>query len=831
MAPSEVGAADAAPPADTKPQKQRKPSAAKGKGKQATAAAAEADPAGDAAGAAPQAGAAGAEVAGKKKRNNNPGVRIQGGRVYDSENGTTCHQCRQKTVEVKAKCRACTLYFCPRCLENRYHERVEEVNQIEGWRCPRCRSECNCSNCRKKAGLQATGILAGVAKTAGFSSASELAAESGAPSRPASAAAPRPRPKRQASAATELADDSEFGERPAPMPGPQPVAVHKAGAGAAGGRRACGPAWASALPDVAEVPEGVCAGQLAACLELIQVFSGRLGLRSPSLPTLAAELLQPSVEEAGAQLAGDCAHDSLLAAVHCRVLEKVRSAWGVQGPVGLGAWQGIMRAYYAAWQLGNSWRLQAEHGPPAIAGELFTRPAEQRQGGEPAAVVEEGGADGAEGEGEEAAAAGGGAAPVAAVDYPAGGYFGVHPAARVQMLHDLLHDALDLFEFRRAWCRCVAVGACLRKQEIEAAMGVCAEEDKERKSELAEVRREAKEALKQQRNQQIAMLIASADGRALTLEEQRELMEAARQKAEATTNAAAAAKVQALSGRVLPPSVRANVLGEDRDGRRYLQLQTAAVLTGGAHVIVHAGPAGEAGGGARAEALGCQTDAAALAAALHEHGRREGPLRHALTHAYKLKLPKQQEQQRPEAEAGGQPAPGGGGGGDDGSAGGGAGGRGAGGAKDHPLREGSQEAEGPRSQDQGRRGSGEGTCGSADAGGSSGAKGGQEASREPKQAKRGGKRGKQQPVVEDAAAPPAEAQPAAGKRGRKRGAPPAGEQAAPADEAGPAPKRGCNAKPVPEPAAAAGGKAKQRRSGRKVVGAELPTKVDDMLVA
>lgn len=27
-----------------------------------------------------------------KKRNSNPGVRVIGGRVYDSENGTTCHQ-------------------------------------------------------------------------------------------------------------------------------------------------------------------------------------------------------------------------------------------------------------------------------------------------------------------------------------------------------------------------------------------------------------------------------------------------------------------------------------------------------------------------------------------------------------------------------------------------------------------------------------------------------------------------------------------------------------------------------------------------------------------
>ena len=42
--------------------------------------------------------------------------RPQGGRVYDSENGTTCHQCRQKTIETKAKCTKCTLYFCPKCV-------------------------------------------------------------------------------------------------------------------------------------------------------------------------------------------------------------------------------------------------------------------------------------------------------------------------------------------------------------------------------------------------------------------------------------------------------------------------------------------------------------------------------------------------------------------------------------------------------------------------------------------------------------------------------------------------------------------------------------------
>lgn len=110
----------------------------------------------------------------KRVRRKDPGVRLQGGRIYDSANGTTCHQCRQKTAEVKAACTRCPMHFCPRCLENRYSERVEEVNATGTWECPKCRKECNCSNCRKKQGLQATGILATIAKRAGFGSVSAL---------------------------------------------------------------------------------------------------------------------------------------------------------------------------------------------------------------------------------------------------------------------------------------------------------------------------------------------------------------------------------------------------------------------------------------------------------------------------------------------------------------------------------------------------------------------------------------------------------------------------------------------------------------------------------
>ena len=45
-------------------------------------------------------------------------------------------QCRQKTIETKAKCKKCTLWWCPRCLLNRYGEAVDKVI---------C---CMCINCR-----------------------------------------------------------------------------------------------------------------------------------------------------------------------------------------------------------------------------------------------------------------------------------------------------------------------------------------------------------------------------------------------------------------------------------------------------------------------------------------------------------------------------------------------------------------------------------------------------------------------------------------------------------------------------------------------------------
>lgn len=124
----------------------------------------------------------------KGKRTKCPGVRKVGRKIYDSENGTTCHQCRQKTMELVAACKndskpctsakkknePCNLKFCHKCLTNRYGEKAEEVKLLDGWHCPKCRGICNCSFCRKKRGDEPTGILIHRAKATGYESVSQL---------------------------------------------------------------------------------------------------------------------------------------------------------------------------------------------------------------------------------------------------------------------------------------------------------------------------------------------------------------------------------------------------------------------------------------------------------------------------------------------------------------------------------------------------------------------------------------------------------------------------------------------------------------------------------
>ncbi|KAJ9147373.1 hypothetical protein P3X46_029546 [Hevea brasiliensis] len=123
------------------------------------------------------------EVAGqqeKKGRSNCHVVRVIGSRIYDSRDGKTCHQCRQKTRDFAASCKnqkgnkQCPINYCHKCLLNRYGEKAEEVALFDEWKCPKCRGICNCSLCMKKRGHKPTGILVHTAKENGFSSVSEL---------------------------------------------------------------------------------------------------------------------------------------------------------------------------------------------------------------------------------------------------------------------------------------------------------------------------------------------------------------------------------------------------------------------------------------------------------------------------------------------------------------------------------------------------------------------------------------------------------------------------------------------------------------------------------
>ncbi|XP_034389565.1 cell division cycle-associated protein 7-like isoform X2 [Cyclopterus lumpus] len=95
-------------------------------------------------------------------------------KVYNSLTGSTCHQCRQKTVDTKTccrseDCRGIMGQFCGPCLRNRYGEDVKKALLDPEWKCPSCRGICNCSFCRQREGRCPTGILFPLAQYHGFS--------------------------------------------------------------------------------------------------------------------------------------------------------------------------------------------------------------------------------------------------------------------------------------------------------------------------------------------------------------------------------------------------------------------------------------------------------------------------------------------------------------------------------------------------------------------------------------------------------------------------------------------------------------------------------------
>ena len=81
------------------------------------------------------------------------GDRVKGAKVYSfsatEHLGTSCHWCRQKTIDRKATCSnpdcAFIQTWCGACLYNRHREDILEILQDDGWLCPGCTGEGNCS--------------------------------------------------------------------------------------------------------------------------------------------------------------------------------------------------------------------------------------------------------------------------------------------------------------------------------------------------------------------------------------------------------------------------------------------------------------------------------------------------------------------------------------------------------------------------------------------------------------------------------------------------------------------------------------------------------------
>ncbi|XP_034616488.1 cell division cycle-associated 7-like protein [Trachemys scripta elegans] len=99
-------------------------------------------------------------------------------KIYDKVLGSTCHQCRQKTMDTKTVCRnqgcgGVRGQFCGPCLRNRYGEDVKSALLDPDWICPPCRGVCNCSYCRKRDGRCATGMLIHLAKFYGYDNVKE----------------------------------------------------------------------------------------------------------------------------------------------------------------------------------------------------------------------------------------------------------------------------------------------------------------------------------------------------------------------------------------------------------------------------------------------------------------------------------------------------------------------------------------------------------------------------------------------------------------------------------------------------------------------------------
>lgn len=121
----------------------------------------------------------------EKKRKVKPIIKKSpnNGKVYDSVKGTTCHQCKQKTMDRKTVCSRCSHNnnnstirgcYCGSCLLNRYGEDIDVVLQNSNWICPICRDCCNCSSCRRRMGKNPVSITTREALKKGYGSVFQM---------------------------------------------------------------------------------------------------------------------------------------------------------------------------------------------------------------------------------------------------------------------------------------------------------------------------------------------------------------------------------------------------------------------------------------------------------------------------------------------------------------------------------------------------------------------------------------------------------------------------------------------------------------------------------
>ncbi|KAK9813834.1 hypothetical protein WJX73_001007 [Symbiochloris irregularis] len=431
----------------------------------------------------------------RKPRTTNPGVRVQGGRIYDSETGTTCHQCRQKTVEVKGKCSKCTLYWCPRCLLNRYGEEVSQVTAQQEWPCPRCRGLCNCSNCRKKQGMEATGILSHVCKAAGLASVSVLLEKNPTAKRPSSATLPNPQAakapkKRKATPPMEApgnqflrsesdtmntsADEAAPADKPRPpLPAKQiltlPAEVRAAPTSGRTRQRGKsqnpGAKAEAAASQRQPLPAGCSAGDLIEVLEFLQTFAGALDLKLPEdMGPFTSELLQSASSRR--ELRGE--NSSSVAHVHASLLKKMREAAGLRSPAPF--WQEGMREYLVSHQQHHR-EQQQQQQQDAEAPSPDDRDVQLQDA------------------------------------YDKQGYWSLPPPLRLSMLCTLCHDLLQTHLLREVVDRAV--------EEQEKGQ-------KEQRSEAAAARKEARAKMQRARDREIAAILSGCTQKAMTLEEQRQ---------------------------------------------------------------------------------------------------------------------------------------------------------------------------------------------------------------------------------------------------------------------------------------------------------------------